>query len=156
MTADLRWWCHFLPFYNGVSVIKTSPWINNPLYLSTNACGTGTGGFFNGQCFHTPFPGVILQRFGHDINTLELLSIMVPLKLWGASLWGQRIVIQCDNENSVFAVNSGRSRSPGMQLCLREIWFLSALGDFEISAVHIPGRTNTIADHLSRWHLSFF
>ena len=25
--ADLRWWCHFLPHYNGVSLIKMSPWI---------------------------------------------------------------------------------------------------------------------------------
>ncbi|MFA8342383.1 MAG: hypothetical protein ACEPO8_05370, partial [Rhodothermaceae bacterium] len=34
--ADLRWWCHFLPFYNGVSVIKISPWVNDPLY---HLCG---------------------------------------------------------------------------------------------------------------------
>ena len=152
--ADLRWWCHFLPFYNSVSPIKTSPLINNPLYLSTDACSTGAGGFFNGQYFHTPFPHSILQCFKHNINILEFPSIMVALKLWGASLRGQCLLIQCNDENSVFAVNSGPSHSPGIQLCLREIWFLSAFIDFEISAVHIPGRTNTIADHLSCWHLS--
>ena len=43
-----------------------------------------------------------------------------------------------------------------MQLCLREIWFLSALHDFELTAAHIPGNDNTLADHLSRWHLSPF
>lgn len=139
--------CHF-------SLIETSPWINNPLYLSTDACSTGAGGFFNGQYFHTPFPCSILQCFRHNINILELLSIMVALNVWGASLRGQHLLIQCDNENSVFAVNSGHSRSAGIQLCLGDIWFLSAFGDFEISAVHIPSRTNTIADHLSRWHLS--
>ena len=41
-----------------------------------------------------------------------------------------------------------------MQLCLREIWFLSAFYDFEITAVHIPRLDNSLADHLSRWHLS--
>ena len=46
--ADLRWWCHFLPFYNGVSIIKTSLWKYDPLYLSTDACTTGAGGFFDG------------------------------------------------------------------------------------------------------------
>lgn len=79
---------------------------------------------------------------------------MVALKFWGASLRGQRLVLQCDNENSVLAINSGRSRSLGMQLCLREIWFLSSTGDFELVETHILGITNTVADHLSRWHLS--
>ena len=79
--ADLRWWCHFLPFYNGVSIIKTSPWKYDPLYLSTDACTTGAGGFFDSQYFHTPFPSSVLHRFGHNVNTLELLTIMVALKI---------------------------------------------------------------------------
>ena len=71
---DLRWWCYFLPFYNGVTIIKTVPWCNDPLSLSTDACSTGAGGFFNGQYFHKPFPSSVLHRFGHDIITLELLD----------------------------------------------------------------------------------
>ena len=37
-----------LPHYNGVSVIKTHPWINDPFHLSSDACKTGAGGYFNG------------------------------------------------------------------------------------------------------------
>ena len=121
-------------------------WRNDPLYLSINACGTGAGGFFAGQYFHTPFLHFVVHQFGHDINILELLTVMAALKLWATFLRGQRLVLRYDN--------SGRSRSPGMQCCLREIWFLSAAWDFEVIATHIPGITNTIADHLSRWHLS--
>ena len=76
--------------------------------------------------------------YGHDMNILELLTIMVALKLWGTALRGQRVIISCDNEDSVFALNSGRSRTPGMQLCLREIWFLSDSFDFEIRSDHVP------------------
>ena len=79
---------------------------------------------------------------------------MVALKLWGTALRRQRVIITCDNENSVFALNSGRSRTSDMQLCLNEIWFLSAAFDFEIRADHVPGVSNAIADHSSRWHLS--
>ena len=154
--SDLRWWCHFLPFHNGVSLIKSAPWLDDPWHLSTDACNTGAGGYFNGQYFHTPFPDSILQRFGDDINILELLTIMVALKLWGPALCRQRFIIRCDNNNSVLALNSGRSRTLGMQLCLREIWFISALHDFELTAAHISGNDNTLADHLSRWHLSPF
>ena len=152
--SDLRWWCHFVPSYNGVSLIKTAPWIHDSLSFSTDACGSGAGGYFNGEFFHTPFPHPIMLLYGHDINILELLTIMVALKLWGTALHSQRVIISCDNENSVFALNSGRSRTPGMQRCLREIWFLSAVFDFEIRADHVLGVSNAIADHLSRWHLS--
>ena len=38
-----------------------------------------------------------------------------------------------------------------MQHCLRELWFLSALYDFDIQARHIPGENNSLADALSRW-----
>ena len=154
--SDLRWWGHFFPLHNGVSLIKSAPWLDDPWHLSTDACNTGAGRYFNGHYFHTPLPDSILQRFGDDINILELLTIMVALKLWGPALCGQRFIIRCDNNNSVLALNSGRSRPLGMQLCLREIWFLSALHDFELTAAHIPGNDNTLADHLSRWQLSPF
>ena len=38
-----------------------------------------------------------------------------------------------------------------MQHCLRELWFLSALHEFDIRARHIPGEHNLLADALSRW-----
>ena len=88
------------------------------------------------------------------INILELLTIMVTLNLWGELLRAQRVILQCDNENSVLAINSGRCRLPGMHLCLREIWFLTARYDIDIFARHVAGVDNSIADHLSRWHLS--
>ena len=152
--AELCWWCHFLPLYNGVSLVKMSPWINDPWHISTDACSTGAGGYFNENFFHTPFPDPTLQLFGYNINFLELLTIMAALKLWGQALRGQRFVLHCDNNNSVLALNSGRSGTICMQLCLREIWFLSAFYDFEITTVHIPRLDNSLADHLSRWHLS--
>ena len=54
---------------------------------------------------------------------------MAALKIWGPALRGKRFILECDNNNSVLALNSGHSRILGMQLCLREIWFFSALHD---------------------------
>ena len=99
-------------------------------------------------------PSPILCQFGHDINILELLTTMVTLKLWGKLLCSKRVILQCDNENSVLAINSGHSLVPGMHLCLREIWFLTTRYDIDIFAQHVAGVDNSIADHLSRWHLS--
>ena len=92
--SDLRWWCHFHPLYNGVSLIKWSPWLDDPWHLSTDACNTGAGGYFHGHFFNTPFPAPILHRFGDKINVLELLTIMAALKLWGPALRGHRFIIR--------------------------------------------------------------
>ena len=79
----------------------------------------------------------IPSRVCITINVLELPTIMVALKLWGPALCGQCFIIRCDNNNnSMLALNSGRSRTVGMQLCLCEIWFLAALHDFELTAIH--------------------
>ena len=40
-----------------------------------------------------------------------------------------------------------------MQHCLRELWLYLSLYNISLHAKHIPGATNTLADHLSRWHL---
>ena len=39
-----------------------------------------------------------------------------------------------------------------MQRCLRQLWFAAALFDFEVRALHVPGKHNQFADYLSRWH----
>ena len=152
--SDLRWWCHFLPQFNGVTFIKSTTWLNNPFFLSTDACTLGAGSYFQGQYFHTPFPGHILEQCGHDINILELLAVMVALKLWAPALRGQRFILNCDSKNYVLALNSDGSRTRALQLCFDEIWFLSAAFDFELAAHHIQGTSNSLTDHLSRWNLS--
>lgn len=39
-----------------------------------------------------------------------------------------------------------------MQRCLRQLWFTAALFDFEVRALHVPGKHNQFADCLSCWH----
>ena len=41
-----------------------------------------------------------------------------------------------------------------MQCCLREIWLLLALNNIHLFACHICGKTNVLADSLSRYHLA--
>ena len=105
------------------------------LFLVHRNWESGAGGYFQGQYFHTPFPKHLLEEYGHDINILELLAVMVALKLWAPALRGQRFILNCDNKNCVLSLNSGRSRTHAMQLCLREICFLSVAFDFDATTV---------------------
>lgn len=59
--------------------------------------------------------------------------------------------MSCDNEAAVTGVNSDSSKDPFMQRCLRELWFTAAVHDCKLTARHIPGAHNVLADALSRW-----
>ena len=81
------------------------------------------------------------------------MAILLSIKVWGM-LWGRQcIVVECDNRNSVLAINSGVSRDPLMQKLLRNLHLECTLKSIEVSAVFIFGRDNCRADFLSRWHL---
>jgi hypothetical protein len=149
---DLLWWLHFLPCYNGVSMMMLEEWSVPDEVFSCDACLSGCGGWMDGTFFHCRFPDFILQAKLH-INCLELLTVMVCVKLWGAQFSGKRIRVLCDNLVSVTALNSGAIRNSFMQSCLREICFSAATFEFDIRGCHIEGALNRVPDLLSRWEL---
>ena len=102
------------------------------------------------KCVTFAFPDPVISVVTH-ISPLELFTIVVAVKFWAPVLQHQRFIISCDNEAAVTVINSGSTRDPFMQRCLRELWFLSALHDFDIRTRHIPGEHNLLADALSRW-----
>jgi hypothetical protein len=149
---DIQWWDKFLPLYNGISLMYLGEWTEPDSIFSSDACLEGCGGFWNGNYFHSDFPTDILKRQLH-IGALEMLSLLVCLKLWGKAFCRSRIVILCDNTSVCIAVNTGKTKCPFLQECLREICFIAAVNEFEIKAEHIKTGNNRIADHLSRWHM---
>ena len=94
-----------------------------------------------------------IKRKNLCINSLEALTVLVSAKLWGKQWKGKKIVVHCDNEVSVSLINTGRSHTPFLQSCMRELEFVAAKCEFEIRANHIPGVQNRIPDALSRWHI---
>ena len=100
------------------------------------ACTHGIGGFYDGRFFHATYPQFIANHSLH-INALEILAVTVSVKLWASILPRQRILVLTDNKNTEHAINSGKSRAPFWQACLRELWLYAARFDFEISACHI-------------------
>ena len=149
---DIQWWCRFLRVYNGVSMITANTWSSPGELFTTDACLPGCGGLCARSYFHGEFPEFIsIQHL--DINSLELLTIIVALKLWGHLWRGLRLPVRCDNEVAVTALNSGRCRNAFINSCLREVCFLAATHEFEIRAVQFPGVLNSEADVLSGWNV---
>jgi hypothetical protein len=103
--------------------------------------------------FHAEFPTQVHLQFA-EIHHLEALAILVALRLW-SHLWaGLRIRVYCDNQAVVSALASGKVKDQLLGCCLRDIWYHAALHEFELRAVHLPGKDNRAADLLSRWHLN--
>lgn len=150
---DLLWWYHFLPGYNGVSMMPVEDWSYPDEVVASDACLEGCGAWHCGtqEFFHLEFPEFIKQEH-LCINSLEILTVVVAAKLWGRNWRGKRIVVHCDNSASVSVINTGRAHAAFLQSCLRELEFVAAKHEFEVRANHIPGVENRIPDALSRWH----
>ena len=151
---DLEWWHKFLPKYNGVSLIPQTHWSEIDSIIASDACISGCGAVnhLRQEFFHCEFRDMVNIE-GLHINELELLTLMAAIKLWGATLKGQRFRIHCDNMVAVNVMNNTRSRNRFMQACMREIAYWAAIEQFEVRVEHIEGSENRLPDALSRWHL---
>ena len=105
---DLVWWRRFFREYNGVSMINIAKCTSPDEVFSTDACLAQLRAA--AECVMTSismrfFPPFISEQ-NLDISSLELLTIIVALKLWGARWTGLRITVRCDNDVAVTVVNS--------------------------------------------------
>lgn len=98
----IQWWCRFLRVYNGVSMITANNCSSRGEVFTTDACLTGCGGLCARSYIHAEFLEFIsIQNL--DINSLERLTIVVALTLWGHLWRGLRLTVRCDNEVAVTA-----------------------------------------------------
>ena len=141
-----------MTIFNGVSIIPDHSWSNPDAVLATDACLTGCGGVCGATFFRSEFPESV-QALKLPIHDLEILAIVVGVRVWKEELRGKRVIVYCDNEASVCALNSGRSSVSFTAACLRELWFHCCTVQAELRAVHLPGVENRLPDYLSRAHL---
>ena len=72
------------------------------------------------------------------------------MALWGVFWQGVAIACHCDNMAVVSAINSGHAKYPPLNCLLQCLFFFMAHFKIAISAHHIPGSANAIADAISR------
>ena len=91
-----------------------------------------------------------------DISVKELIPILIAAVVWGKDWQGCRVVARCDNAAVVADLNSRSCKDPTLMQLLRSLFFIEAKGQFKLSAVHIPGTHNDLADDLSRDRVAVF
>ena len=116
--------------------------------FNTSSNLSGFGGIYQSQYFHVVPCLAVLAQF-MEIHLLEALAILVAVRLW----LGLCMQLFCD-EAVVSVLTSGKVKDLLLAGILHEIQFVATLMDFELRAVHLPGKENHAADLLSCWHLS--
>ena len=148
---DIKWWMHYLPRFDGVSILWLQECLEIDKWLSSDASLTGGGGVHDKQYFHVKFEQDILVEAQH-IAQREMITIMIAIKLWSNELAGKVVKFSTDNQWCMHTINSGASRDPYMLKCLREITWVCAENQILLKAVYIESKANKIPDLLSRWY----
>ena len=83
----------------------------------------------------------------------ELFPIVLACHVWGPSWSNMRIKFWCDNQSVVHIIQSGTSKDDQIMPLVRALCLVTARFNFRICAAHAPGKTNRLADALSRFNL---
>lgn len=147
--ADIAWWRNFIEVFNGKAVfIDPSPITS----VYSDACTAAAGAVFGTDWYYCNFD-IDWPEMSHlHINYKEILAIILCAYRWGPFWTGKHIRIGSDNVTAVAAINKGRCHDTVVREGLYILFWLSAIFNFKISAVHVPGARNMCADMASRLH----
>ena len=150
--ADLKWWAIFSEQWNGVSSFPS-----NPSYAATfvsDASGSwGCAAVHQSHWFQYKWTELSTNK---DITWKELLPVLVATVLWGRGWKGMHVLAYCDNEPVVSLLHTRSSPQKHIMQLLQCLFFIEATFDFSLQATHIAGKSNYLADALSRNKLHLF
>ena len=161
--VDLSWWLRFVEQYNGASMMLDDYFTTAEelgLFADASlegfgACwvkADGTAEYFGGR-WDQLFPGIdTSQETGEwHVSELEALVQLMVCHQWGAEFAGRRIVIRCDNDSAVTAINQMRCVDPGMHTAVKELWYTKLVHSFDVRCRHVKTAANVLGDCPSRW-----
>ena len=145
--AELTWWLNNLPKVNG-NPVSPPP---QDLTILSNALMQGWGATCQGKTTNGKWSS---QESIQHINLLELKAAFLGLKTFLKNQSHKVVLVTLDNSMAVAYLNNkgGTHSVPLMSLAL-EIWTWCLQRNVLISAQHVPGKENTIADLESRTFL---
>ena len=150
--ADLAAWELFMDGINGKRMFLSDDWtVSDALCLYTDAASTqGFAGVFGSKWFMHAWPDDFLSL---HINIMELFPIVIAVEIWGNQMTNQRILFLSDNEATVFVLNKMSSKDPIMMKLVRRLVVATMKYNIMFRSKHVPGKTNFVADKLSRFQL---
>ncbi|XP_067681494.1 uncharacterized protein [Haliotis asinina] len=139
---DLTWWIRNI--HTAGKPISVDP---PSVTLSADASKKGWGGVRDGQSTG--------GHWSHDeadkhINYLELLAAFLTLRAFCVSETNCHIRLLLDNSTAVAYINHMGGKKSLLNSLVRQMWEWCISRDIWISAAHLPGKFNVLADKASR------
>lgn len=164
---DLEWWQNFAGLFNGVSSV-IDPKVHEYVFTDSSKEGYGIvhnsdwmAGLFNSednpkdsfQCdpSHQHWVNICVpQIYRNNINVLEVLPLLMICRKFGSKWRDKRVVVYSDNMQLVTLVNKGSVLNEYCMDIIRFVFWESVKFNFHLCAQYIPGKSNVLADYLSR------
>jgi hypothetical protein len=141
---ELSWWINQLQECNGKAIMSPQP----DLVITTDASKIGWGGEVNGMKTQGQWS---LEESKLHINILEMRAAEFVVKAFTKDLEQIHCHIRLDNSSCVAQINKmGGTRSIPLFEALNRLWTYCLSKRITLTAEHIPGCTNLIADEQSR------
>ena len=148
---DIAWWLHFLPQWNGISLIKEHD-NKKIIHLWTDASDKSLGAYITPMYLwisHELPDGLV------DIAAKELYAVCCAVYTWSNILKNKRCIIHCDNQAVVEMLQAETTRHKQCIVILRSLFYICCIGDISLSSVFV-GTKNNIVDPLSRNDIEAF
>lgn len=145
---DLQWWLSFLTVFNGTVYFHQ----HATQHVYVDACNTAAGAFYQSDWVYTCFEKDIPAAKNLHINFKEIIAVVKAVERW-SHLWaGKSVVFHTDSTVAKGVINKGRSTNTYVNCLLRKMAWECAKTNCNISAVHVAGSVNIMADSISRLH----
>ena len=164
---DMEWWRQYSADFNGKAKLIHNNFGQGPV-LYSDACLQGYGfvcgehwqaGAFNAETVPVDL-GSVIDDHAHwinvpiqedvSINYLELVAIFLALCKFACAWRDQHVLCYTDNTQAMAALNRGTSASKSSMCVIRQIFWICAKYNIYLSALHVAGELNLLADWLSR------
>ena len=141
---EIQWWQQHLSQWNGRSLIRHQ----EQMVICSDASLAGWGAVCGKT--HTGGPWSPSEQELH-INCLELKAATLALQSLVKDRMGISVLLQLDSQTAVLYINHlGGTVSPQLTDLAKNLWLWSLCRDLVLTAQHIPGVDNQIADSESR------
>ena len=148
LQADITWWITYLHYFHGRTISACTK--RDTIAIEVDSCTKASGIFADNDWLYTDWEADFPTAANLHINFKEAISVLLAARRWGDSWTGKEIIVFSDNQAAVGMLNKGSTANPSMMHALRELFWWSAVHDFELTAVYVPGEENIFSDCVSR------
>ena len=147
--ADIQWWIDYFQVFNAKRLALRYAPVHQ---VSLDACTLAGGAYYNGDWQYAYWATDYPHIKDMHINNKEIYAGLIAARRWGNQWKNSKVVFYTDNTTARAAFDKGTTRSELAMRMVRELIWLSAMHNFEIVGLHIPGYQNVLPDTISRLH----